>query len=58
MWKKLKRNKAAVAGMVIISLAVFVCIFGYLIAPDDTADADLQTVEITIPGARIYIDNF
>ena len=46
MWKKLKRNKAAVTGMVIISFAVFVCIFGYLIAPDNSADADMQTVEI------------
>lgn len=46
MWKKLKRNKAAVAGLVIISIAVLVCIFGYLIAPDNTTDADLQTVEI------------
>lgn len=46
MWKKLKRNKAAVAGMIIISLAVFVCIFGYIVAPDNSADADMQTVEI------------
>lgn len=34
------------AGLVIISLAVFLCVFGYLIAPDHTPDADLQTVEI------------
>ena len=46
MWKKLKSNKAAVSGLAIISLAILVCIFGYLIAPDDTEDADLQTVEI------------
>ena len=46
IWKKLKRNKTAMTGLVIISLAVFLCIFGYIIAPDHTPDADLQTVEI------------
>lgn len=46
IWKKLKRNKTAMAGLVIIGLAVFLCIFGYIIAPDHTPDADLQTVEI------------
>lgn len=46
IWKKLKRNKAAAIGLIIISFAVFVCIFGYIIAPDSTQDADLQTVEI------------
>ena len=46
IWKKLKRNKAAVIGLIIIAFAVFVCIFGYIIAPDSTQDADLQTVEI------------
>ncbi len=32
--------------MLIIALAILVCIFGYMIAPDASADADLQTVEI------------
>ncbi len=44
--KKLWRNKTAAAGLVIIIFAVLVCIFGYVIAPDNTPDADLQTVEI------------
>jgi len=30
----------------IIAFAIFICIFGYSIAPDNTPDADLQTVEI------------
>ena len=46
IWKKLRRNKAAMAGLFIIVFAVLVCFFGYLIAPDNTPDADLQTVEI------------
>ena len=32
--------------MFIIFFAVFVCLFGYIIAPDASIDADLQTVEI------------
>ena len=46
LWKKLYKNKTALVGMFIIALAVFVAIFGYLLAPDNTIDADLQTVEI------------
>ena len=46
IWKKMLRNKAAVAGLSIILIATLVCIFGYCIAPDNSPDADLQTVEI------------
>lgn len=45
-WKRLKKNKGAVFGLVIIFIAVFTTIFGYLIAPDGSPNADLQTVEI------------
>lgn len=45
-WKRLKKNKGAVFGLVIITAAVFISIFGYLIAPDASPNADLQTVEI------------
>ena len=33
-------------GLLIISFAILVSVFGYLFAPDNTLDADLQTVEI------------
>ncbi|MBK8519449.1 MAG: ABC transporter permease [Chitinophagaceae bacterium] len=46
MWKRLKKNRGALFGLVIIILAVFISIFGYLIAPDNSPYADLQTVEI------------
>ncbi len=46
IWKKLVKSKTALAGLLIIFFAVFVCIFGYIIAPDASIDADLQTVEI------------
>ncbi len=54
MWKRLKKNRGAIFGLVIIIFAVFISIFGYLIAPDNSPNADLQTVEIQAkkPGYR------
>jgi ABC-type dipeptide/oligopeptide/nickel transport system permease subunit len=45
-WQRLKKNKLAFSGLVVIILSVFIAIFGYLLAPDSTPFADLQTVEI------------
>ena len=46
IWKKLTKNKTALVGLIIIFFAIFVCLFGYIIASDASVDADLQTVEI------------
>jgi ABC-type dipeptide/oligopeptide/nickel transport system permease subunit len=46
MWKRLKKNRGALFGLIIIILAVLVSVFGYIIAPDNSPNADLQTVEI------------
>ncbi len=46
IWKKLYQNKTAMVGLFIILISVMVAIFGYTIAPDNSVDADLQTVEI------------
>ncbi|MEO8768674.1 MAG: ABC transporter permease [Ferruginibacter sp.] len=45
-WRRLKKNKLAFTGLIIIVLFFFIAVFGYLIAPDNTTNADLQTVEI------------
>jgi peptide/nickel transport system permease protein len=45
-WKRLKRNKGAMIGLIIIFLAILVGIFAYYIAPDSTPNADGQIVEI------------
>lgn len=45
-WHKLRKNKLAVGGLVIILLAALLAVFGYLLAPDASPYADLQTVEI------------
>ena len=46
IWRRLKKNKTAFAGLIIIILSIVVSVFAYIIAPDNTPNADLQTVEI------------
>ncbi|HMC85519.1 MAG TPA: ABC transporter permease, partial [Chitinophagaceae bacterium] len=45
-WRRLKKNKAAVFGIIVIGLAILVAIFSYFIAPDDSPFANRMTVEI------------
>jgi len=45
-WKRLKKNKGAIFGLVIIIISSLVAIFAYIIAPDNTPNADMQAVEI------------
>ena len=46
IWTRLSKNWGAMFGLIIIGLAIFISIFGYLIAPDATPNAAMQTVEI------------
>lgn len=46
VWKRLRRNKGAVGGLVVIILAVIVAITCYLIAPDSSPNANRMIVEI------------
>jgi ABC-type dipeptide/oligopeptide/nickel transport system permease subunit len=45
-WKRLKKNKGAVFGLVVIYIAAIVAIFAYFIAPDKTPNANRIIVEI------------
>ena len=45
-WKRLKKNKGAMAGLVMIILAVSVAIFGYFISPDPSPYANRIILEI------------
>ena len=45
-WQRLKRNKGALAGLVLICLAVFIALFGYFIAPDASPYANRIILEI------------
>ncbi len=45
-WRRLKKNKGAMAGLIIISLSVLAGIFAYFLVTDSTPNADRQIVEI------------
>lgn len=45
-WRRLKKNRGAVFGMIIIVLAVLMAIFSYLIAPDHSPYANRMVLEI------------
>ncbi|MBN9350678.1 MAG: ABC transporter permease [Chitinophagaceae bacterium] len=45
-WGRLKKNKGAVSGLIVIVLSVFIAIFAYFLGNDHTPNADRQIVEI------------
>jgi ABC-type dipeptide/oligopeptide/nickel transport system permease subunit len=53
-WRRLKRNKGALSGIVVITLSVLTAIFAYFIAPDSSPDANRMMIEIggQKPGYR------
>lgn len=55
IWSRLKRNKGAVVGIIIIAISVMVAIFAYWIAPDNSPNANRMIVEIggLKPGTTI-----
>lgn len=45
-WRRLKKNKAAMAGLIIIVLSLLMAFFAYVIAPDNSPNANFMMVEI------------
>jgi ABC-type dipeptide/oligopeptide/nickel transport system permease subunit len=45
-WRRLRKNKGALAGLVIITLAVLVAVFAYFLAPDPSPYANRIILEI------------
>ena len=45
-WRRLKKNKGAVFGLIVIALAVLVAVFAYFIAPDSSPYANRIILEI------------
>ncbi len=44
-WQRLKKNKAAMAGLILIVIAIFISVFGYWIAPDASPFANRMILE-------------
>ncbi len=45
-WQRLKKSKGALVGLLVIFISIILAVFGYLFTPDNSTNADLQTVEI------------
>jgi ABC-type dipeptide/oligopeptide/nickel transport system permease subunit len=45
-WKRLKKNKGAVFGLIVIIFAIFVAIFGYFLAADNSPHANRMILEV------------
>jgi ABC-type dipeptide/oligopeptide/nickel transport system permease subunit len=45
-WRRLKKNKGAMAGLILIGLSMIIAVFAYFISTDSTPNADRQVVEI------------
>ncbi len=45
-WRRLKKNRGAVFGMIIIALSLLMAIFAYLLAPDHSPYANRMVLEI------------
>ena len=54
VWRRLRRNKGAMFGIVIIAISILIAIFCYFIAVDSTPNANRMVVEIAAkkPGYR------
>ncbi len=46
-WQRLKKNKLAMCGLVLISVFVIIAVLGFLITPDSSPDANEQILEIS-----------
>jgi len=46
IWRRLRKNKGAIFGIIIITISVILAIGAYLIAPDHSPDANRMIVEI------------
>jgi ABC-type dipeptide/oligopeptide/nickel transport system permease subunit len=56
IWRRFRTNGGAMAGLCIIGIALLLCIFGYLIAPDGSPNANRMILEIggSKPGSSYH----
>ena len=56
-WHRLKKNKLAMFGLIIIMLCMTVATLGFLITPDSTPDANDQLLELSKkpPGFHVQV---
>jgi peptide/nickel transport system permease protein len=56
VWQKFKRNKLALAGLIVIAMVTIIAILGYAITPDNSKFANRQCLEIATQKPGFQID--
>ena len=56
-WQRFRKNRAALAGLAVIALSVLLAVFAYVVAPDNSSNANRIVPEIANqkPGFSIYL---
>ncbi|MCB0524914.1 MAG: ABC transporter permease, partial [Saprospiraceae bacterium] len=56
-WQRFSRNRPALFGLAYLFLAIFLAVFGYALAPDNSPNANIQIPELALlkPGNRASI---
>ncbi|HEV7232474.1 MAG TPA: ABC transporter permease [Bacteroidia bacterium] len=56
-WQRLKRDKLAMSGLLVICLSILISLLGYLIVPDSTPDSNMQILQVGLkpPGFHIQM---
>ncbi len=57
LWKRLRKNKPAIAGLLIIVLAVFISLFCFVLIPDKSPDANSMNLALGTlrPGTTVTV---
>ncbi len=55
-WQRLRRDKLAVAGMIVIGLSLIISFLGYIITPDSSPDANMQVLQVGLKPPGFDID--
>ncbi|WP_232336574.1 ABC transporter permease [Mucilaginibacter aquatilis] len=56
-WHVFKKNRAAMAGLLLIALAFFTAVFAYMLMPDDSPNANSMSLPLSLkkPGASFKV---
>jgi len=55
-WRKFRRNKGAVVGLIILSLALLIAVLGALVRPDSSKDANSQNLSLSRKNVNFSVE--
>jgi len=55
-WQRLRRDKLALSGMVVICISLVISLLGFLIVPDPTPDSNMQVLQVGLKPPGFSVD--